>query len=65
MVDETHVCINGAYLKPLKNLTAAPTPGKKIAIQGEPLEIRCAFRYHDEERTTLYIDLIEDKKPNE
>jgi len=62
MIDETHICINGNYLKPLENLRASPTPGKKIAIQGEPLEIRCAFRYHDEERTILYIDLMRDIK---
>lgn len=58
MINETHVCVNGEYLKPLKNLKGPPMPGKKISIQGEPLEIRCSFRYHDDEKTILYIDLI-------
>ena len=62
MIDEIHSCINGEYHKPIK-LNSAPIPGKKIAIAGEPLEIRCAVRYVTEEYTNLYVDLIrEDKK---
>lgn len=61
MIDEVHACINGIYYKPIK-LTAAPIPGKKIAISGDPLEIRCSLRYIGEDHVNLYVDLIRNDK---
>ena len=61
MIDEVHACINGKYHKPIK-LNAAPLPGKKISIAGNPLEIRCAVRYIGENHVNLYVDLIKNDK---
>jgi len=61
MIDSMHICIDGEYYKPITNLTDTPIAGKKIAVNEEPLTIRCVLRYVGEE-INLYIDLEKENK---
>jgi hypothetical protein len=66
MVNKSYVCVNGKILDEIQ-LTSAPTQGKKIMVEGEPLVIRCALRYIDIENDikNVYIDLIDENDSND
>ena len=62
MINKSYICINGIYYREINDINSPPIPGKKIAVNGKPLEIRCTLRHIGENETNLYIDLIDEEE---